>query len=99
MELDEAYAGLAYIHEHAAELHVDGNKIVIMGDSAGGGLTARMALWNKDKGNVPVKGEVLLYLMLNYRTGGPDDLYKRRNDRRVRMDKREQCLWLDFFEA
>lgn len=76
IELDEAYAGLTYVYEHADELKVDANKIVIMGESAGGGLTARMALWNKDKGNVPVKGAVLIYPMLDYRTGGPDDLYK-----------------------
>ena len=73
IELDEAYAGLAYIHEHGDELHVDGENIVIMGESAGGGLTTRMALWNKDKGNVPVKGAVLIYPMLDYRTGGPED--------------------------
>ena len=76
IELMEAYAGLVYVHEHGEELHVDGNNIVIMGESAGGGLTARMALWNKDNGNVPVKGAVLIYPMLDYRTGGPDDLYK-----------------------
>ena len=76
IELDEAYAGLNYVYEHADELKVDANKIVIMGESAGGGLTARMALWNKDKGKVPVKGAVLIYPMLDYRTGGPDDLYK-----------------------
>lgn len=76
IELDEVYAGLTYVYEHADELKVDGNKIVIMGESAGGGLTARMALWNKDKGKVPVKGAVLIYPMLDYRTGGPDDLYK-----------------------
>ena len=75
IELDEAYTGLTYVYEHADELKVDANKIVLMGESAGGGLTARMALWNKDKGNVPVRGAVLIYPMLDYRTGGPDDLY------------------------
>ena len=75
IELDEVYAGLTYVHEHGDELYVDGDKIVIMGESAGGGLTARMALWNKDKGNVPIKGAVLIYPMLDYRTGGPNDLY------------------------
>ena len=75
IELDEAYAGLRYVHEHGDELNVDGNNIVIMGESAGGGLTTRMALWNKDKGNVPVKGAVLIYPRLDYRTGGPDDLH------------------------
>ncbi len=34
-----------------------------------------MALWNKDNGNVPVKGAVLIYPMLDYRTGGPEDLH------------------------
>ena len=58
--METAYAGLSYVYEHADELKVDANKIVIMGESAGGGLTARMALWNKDKGNVPVKGAVLI---------------------------------------
>ena len=76
IEMKEAYAGLTYVHEHGDGLHVDGENIVIMGESAGGGLTARMALWNKDKGNVPIKGAVLIYPMLDYRTGGPDDLYK-----------------------
>jgi len=76
IELDEAYAGLTYVHEHGDELHVDGDNIVIMGESAGGGLTTRMALWNRDRGNVPVRGAVLIYPMLDYRTGGPDDLYK-----------------------
>ena len=75
IELDQAYAGLKYIYEHGDELKVDASKIVIMGESAGGGLTTRMALWNKDKGSVPVKGAVLIYPMLDYRTGGPDDLH------------------------
>ena len=75
IELDEAYAGLMYVYEHADELNVDADKIVIMGESAGGGLTTRMALWNKDKGSVPVKGAVLIYPMLDYRTGSPDDLH------------------------
>jgi acetyl esterase/lipase len=75
IELDQAYAGLKYIYEHGDELKVDASKIVIMGESAGGGLTTRMALWNKDKGIVPVKGAVLIYPMLDYRTGGPDDLH------------------------
>ena len=41
-----------------------------------GGLTARLALYNKDKGKVPLKGQVLIYPMLDYRTGGEKDIYK-----------------------
>ena len=76
MELEEAYAGLLYVYEHADELHVDKDNIVIEGESAGGGLAARLALYNRDKGAVPLKGQVLIYPMLDYRTGGKEDIYK-----------------------
>ena len=75
MELEDAYAGLLYVYEHADELNVDPDRIVIEGESAGGGLTARLALYNRDKGKVPLKGQILVYPMLDYRTGGKDDLY------------------------
>ena len=76
MELEDAYAGLLYVYENADELGVDADRIVIEGESAGGGLTARLALYNRDKGKVPLKGQVLIYPMLDYRTGGEDDIYK-----------------------
>ncbi len=75
MELEEVYAGLLYVYQHADELNVDKDNIIIEGESAGGGLTARLGLYNKDKGEVPLKGQVLIYPMLDYRTGGKDDIY------------------------
>lgn len=76
VELEEAYTGLLYVYQHADELNVDKDNIVIEGESAGGGLAARLALYNRDKGGVPLKGQVLIYPMLDYRTGGEDDIYK-----------------------
>lgn len=64
MELEEVYAGLLYVYEHADELNVDKDNMVIEGESAGGGLTARLALYNRDQGKVPLKGQVLIYPML-----------------------------------
>ncbi|MBR1856083.1 MAG: alpha/beta hydrolase fold domain-containing protein [Oribacterium sp.] len=55
---------------------MDPDNIVIEGESAGGGLTARLALYNRDKGCVPLKGQVLIYPMLDCRTGGRDDIYR-----------------------
>ena len=75
MEIEDAYAGLLYVYKHADELHVDKDRIIIEGESAGGGLTARLALYNRDKGEVPLKGQVLIYPMLDYRTGGKEDIY------------------------
>ena len=76
MELEQVYAGLLYAYEHADELNVDPDNFVIEGESAGGGLCARLGLYNKDKGKVPLKGQVLIYPMLDYRTGGEKDIYK-----------------------
>ena len=75
MELEQVYEGLHYVYEHADALNVDKDNIVIEGESAGGGLAARLGLYNKDKGEVPVKGQVLIYPMLDYRTGGEEDIY------------------------
>lgn len=75
MELEEVYAGLLYVYQHAEELNVDKDNMIIEGESAGGGLAARLALYNRDKGQVPVKGQVLIYPMLDYRTGGEEDIY------------------------
>ena len=75
MELEQVYAGLHYVYEHADELNVDPDQMITEGESAGGGLTARLALYNRDKGEVPLKGQILIYPMLDYRTGGEEDIY------------------------
>ena len=74
----DAYHGLEYVRDNARALHLS-DKIVIMGDSAGGNLTAALALYNRDHGDVEVAGEVLIYPMLDSRTGGKDDPYKAPN--------------------
>ena len=76
VELEEVYAGLLYVYKHADELNVDKDNIIIEGESAGGGLTARLGLYNRDKGEVPLKGQVLIYPMLDCRTGGEGDIYQ-----------------------
>lgn len=67
--LTDAYNGLLYVKQNAQSLGLDGSSIVIMGDSAGGGLSAALALYNRDNANIPLKGQVLIYPMLDYRTG------------------------------
>jgi acetyl esterase/lipase len=48
--LEDVYAGLVWIAEHAAELDVDPGRIAIHGASAGGGLCAGLALLARDRG-------------------------------------------------
>lgn len=72
-DLHDAYSGLEYIHDHAAEYGADPTRIVILGESAGGGLAARLALYNRDHGRVPLCGQALTYPMLDSRTGSDKD--------------------------
>ncbi len=65
--VEDCYAGLKWLHDHAAELGADPARIAIGGESAGGGLTAALALYNRDKGDVPVIHQQLVYPMLDDR--------------------------------
>jgi acetyl esterase/lipase len=57
--LDDCYAGLAWAHTNAADLGIDPNRIGIAGVSAGGGLCAGLALLARDRGEVPVRFQLL----------------------------------------
>ena len=73
--LNDAYAGLKYIYENADELKIDKDKIILHGESGGGGLTSCLALYAKDQNEIPFLGEVLVYPMLDNRTGSKEDIY------------------------
>lgn len=65
--VEDCYAGLQYLVSHAAELGVDTSRIAVMGESAGGGLAAGLAIWAlRHKGPV-VKRQILVYPMLDDR--------------------------------
>jgi acetyl esterase/lipase len=66
--VEDCYAGLKWLHAHAAELGVDPARIGVVGESAGGGLAAALALYARDKGEVPLAFQHLIYPMLDDRT-------------------------------
>lgn len=72
--LEDCYAGLLWMHNNAEALNIDATKIVITGDSAGGGLAAATTLMAHDLGEVKLAGQVLIYPMSDYRTGGPEEV-------------------------
>ncbi len=59
--LDDADAALSYLRDQGKNLGVDTNRIVIGGDSAGGTLSAALCLRMRDRGDVPLNGQVLIY--------------------------------------
>ncbi len=73
---EDCYAGLQWLIENVAELGVDPNRIVVMGESAGGGLAAALAQMVRDRGDYKFAGQVLIYPMLDHRTGGAGDRFK-----------------------
>ena len=75
-DIDDAYHGLAYMLNHADKFKIDKEKFILMGESAGGGLAARLALKVRDKGEFKPKGQVLIYPMLDYRTGTDESPYR-----------------------
>ena len=69
--LEDCYAGLAWLHDHADELGVDRSRIGIGGASAGGGLAAALALLARDCGELPVSFQLLGYPMIDDRQTTP----------------------------
>ena len=67
----DCVGGLNWLVEHAAELGVDGNRIAIGGASAGGGLTAGVALHNRDHAGHELAMQLLIYPMLDDRHDTP----------------------------
>ena len=69
--VEDCYAGLAWMAEHAAEIGVDPTRIVVAGGSAGGGLAAATALVARDRGGPALAGQILIYPMLDDRNDTP----------------------------
>ena len=70
--VEDCYAGLVWLAGHAADLGVDPARIAVMGDSAGGGLAAGVALLARDRGGPALAHQILIYPMLDDRTTTPD---------------------------
>ena len=58
---------------HAGELGIDALRIGVMGESAGGGLAAALALLARDRGEHRLAFQHLIYPMLDDRTAASDD--------------------------
>lgn len=65
--LEDCYAGLRWVHDNAAELGIDPRCIGIGGASAGAGLAAALALLVRDRGELAIAFQALIYPMLDDR--------------------------------
>ena len=71
--VEDCYAALLWAYHSADELGIDPGRLAIGGESAGGGLAAALALVVRDRAEVPVLGQMLVYPMLDDRTCVSDD--------------------------
>jgi acetyl esterase/lipase len=66
-QINDAHAGLLWVADQADELGIDPGRIVVTGSSAGGGLSAALALTVRDKGGPRLLGQLLMCPMLDDR--------------------------------
>jgi pimeloyl-ACP methyl ester carboxylesterase len=59
--LEDNYAALKWVHAHAAELGIDRSKIAVGGESGGGGHAASLAIHARDRNEVPIVFQLLIY--------------------------------------
>jgi acetyl esterase/lipase len=67
--LEDNYTALLWMYAHAAELGIDRSRIAVKGESAGGTHAAALAIAARDRGEVTLCLQVLLYPALDDRTG------------------------------
>jgi len=65
--VEDCYAGLKWIEENAASLNINPKKLIISGQSAGGGLAAGVALLARDRKGPALLAQVLICPMLDDR--------------------------------
>jgi acetyl esterase/lipase len=88
--VNDAYASLLWLKANAAGLDVREDQLLVMGMSAGGGLTAAVSLMARDRREVRIAHQFPLYPMLDHRmiTGSSRD-----NDAPVWGSRHNRVAW------
>jgi len=69
--VEDCYAGLVWMAEHAPELGIDPAALMVMGASAGGGLAAGVVLLSRDRSGPRIAAQLLDFPMLDDRNDTP----------------------------
>lgn len=73
--LHDCVAGISWVHDKTEELGIDTARIIVMGESAGGGLSAALCHYLRDTSTIQPKNQVLLFPMLDYKTSVNPEKY------------------------
>jgi acetyl esterase len=63
--IDDAYAALVWLADHADALGIDPARLVVAGDSAGGNLAAVVAQMSRDRGGPALAFQLLVYPVID----------------------------------
>ena len=63
--LEESYAALQWLHQHADNIGIDRTRIAVIGDSAGGNLAAALTLMSRDRHGPAIRAQALINPTLN----------------------------------
>lgn len=69
--VEDCYAGLVWMVEHADDLGIDTDRVALYGASAGGGLVLAVALLARDRGGPKVAFQMPIYPMIDDRNETP----------------------------
>lgn len=67
IQTEQVLAAINWLQTHSEELGIDAERIVLMGDSGGGGIAASAALLARDR-KIKLAGLVMVYPMLDHKT-------------------------------
>ena len=93
--LEDCYAALLYLKEHADELQIDSRRIMVGGESAGGGLAVAVCLKARRLDEVNIAFQMPLYPMLDDR----DTASSRENHGMVWNTKRNHKGWAAYLRG
>ena len=87
--LEDCYSALLWLKDNADILGVNDSRLMVGGESAGGGLTAALCMYARDRGEVNIAYQMPLYPMLDDR----DTDSSRNNHAPVWNTKRNHEAW------
>jgi acetyl esterase/lipase len=94
--LEDNYAALRWLWNSAAQLGVDTKRIAVMGESAGGGHAAMLAIAVRDRREFTLAAQILIYPMLDDRTGSREiyglPLHCKPRRPTLRKNRRSDCV-------
>jgi acetyl esterase len=94
---EDCFAATRWVHDHAAELGIDGDDLVVGGDSAGGNLAAAVALMCRDRGGPALAAQWLMIGM--YDLTLPDSPSLDRYGKGFALDRDEMHMCLGWYVA